>query len=61
MFRRGCDVPWEDAFSVSDSACPPVCLVVCPLQNRDDLALLEAQIARLVCVKGELGNRLVGL
>lgn len=48
----------EDAFPVAYPACPPIRFTLCTFDDGDDLALLESKIARLVCVKGELGNRL---
>lgn len=52
--------PREDARLIPNLARPPVRLVLRPLEDRNHLALLEAQVARLVGFKRELGNRLVG-
>lgn len=51
-------VAGKNAFSIAYPSCPPVRRVLCTLDNSDDLALLKSQIARLIGLKGELGNRL---
>jgi hypothetical protein len=52
-------IPWENTFPVAYSARPPICLIVCLFNDRDDLAFLEAQITGLVWVECELRNGLV--
>lgn len=51
-------IRWENALSSADPACPPVCLVIRSLKYRNDLALLESQIARLVGLECELCDSL---
>jgi hypothetical protein len=50
----------EDALPVAYPACPPVRFALCALDDRDNFALLESKIARLVCVECELCNCLAG-
>lgn len=56
----GLDLPGENALPVAYPACPPIRLVVCFLQNRDDFTLLEAKIASLIRVESKLCDGLVG-
>ena len=53
-------VRWEDSLPVAYAASPPVGLVLCALDNCDDFALLETQIARLVGIECEFGYGLTG-
>lgn len=60
-FERKLDIPRKSPNPISNPSLPPILLIWCPLRNRHNLSLLEAQIRRLFCLKREQCNCLVRL
>ena len=52
-------VPWKDTSPIPDTTGPPILLFVRLFQNRNNISLLKAQIALLVCLERVESNCLI--